>query len=494
MKRHIFAFLAIELSICLLISFGRASVDDKIDEKIRNNVIIVCKTQLLEPPNGFDEFCKENAERKRSELRREIITKLKNIANKDQPSILKALGSASHTQRLWIVNAIMVNLTLADIRKAAKLENVKYIYLGGPNRPGGKRGTKTISTIIKPEKQEPFTTEGKKIPWNLEMIGAAKAWQELKVTGDGIVVAMLDTGVNYNHEDLQKNIWINLEEIPNNKKDDDDNGYVDDYYGYDFFLMTPEIRPNPRRPVYHGSVTSCIVAGDGTGGTITGVAPRAKIMPLKGPSYFAALAYQYALENGADVLNMSFSLAKLGNARGLWRMMSDHAVCAGLVLVSGAGNYQQQLPIPEQIRIPEGIPSVICAGGVDQEMDVPHYCSIGPVEWSSVKFFNDYPLEKGGLMKPDVCGFPQGYPVILPSQPKGYVDPNDKMWGNSFSSPHISGAAALVLSANPELLAWRVKEILEMTAADIGKPGKDPRTGSGLVNAYEAVKNALSER
>ena len=183
---------------------------------------------------------------------------------------------------------------------------------------------------------------------------------------------------------------------------------------------------------------------------------------------------------------MSFSLPNLGNLRGLWRMLSDHATCAGLVLVSGAGNFQQNQRIPVQIRIPEGIPSVICAGGVNENMQVPNFCSLGPVEWASVKFFEDYPMPKG-LIKPDVCGFPgPKYPVI-DWRSDGYIDPNNNIQGNSFSSPHISGCAALVLSVAPEMPAWVVREVLEKTASDIGKKGKDTKYGAGLANAYKAV-------
>ena len=132
---------------------------------------------------------------------------------------------------------------------------------------------------------------------------------------------------------------------------------------------------------------------------------------------------------------------------------------------------------------------MISAGGVNKEGKVPQFCSLGPVEWETVKFYEDHPMPKG-LMKPDVCGFPgPNYPVLA-SADEGYIDPNTRIQGNSFSSPHISGVAALMLSANPELPAWRVKEILEETAKDLGKEGKDNRTGAGLVDAYAAVKAA----
>lgn len=495
MKRIIVFILALFFVIGSLVSIEKMGIEEKIDEEIRMNVIILGKTQFLDTPDGFEKFCRENAGRKRSVLRKEVLAKLKEIANKEQPAVLEILENPKDAKPLWIVNSIIADLSPKEILKVSAHENVKYIYKGQMQTSRWKVN-KTVSTVLEPEERGPFTSEAKKIPWNLEMIGASKTWEDLGVAGDGAVIAMLDQGANYNHEDLKKNIWINTKEIPNNGKDDDENGYVDDYYGYNFMLMTPEVKAvsNPFRPTQHGSVTSCIVAGDGTGGTVTGVAPRAELMQLMGGGYYAAFAYQYALENGADVINMSFSQPGLGNARGFWRMMCDHAVCAGLVSVSGAGNFQMAVPVPVQIRIPEGIPSVICAGGVDKEMEVPKYCSLGPVEWSSVKFYNDYSLEEGGLIKPDVCGFPgPGYPVIQFKENKGYIDPNDRIAGNSFSSPHISGVVALIFSANPELTAWRVKEILEETATDIGEPGKDPRTGAGLANAFKAVQKALAE-
>jgi serine protease AprX len=213
-------------------------------------------------------------------------------------------------------------------------------------------------------------------------------------------------------------------------------------------------------------------------------------MPLMGwgGTYGAARVHEYALENGADAMNMSFSIPNLGHTRGLWRLMSEHATAAGLVLVSGAGNFQR-LRQPVQLRIPEGIPCVIAAGGVDRNMKIPRFVSLGPVEWGSVKFYEDHPMPKG-LIKPDVSGFPgAGYPVLAAT--RGYIDPNLRIRGNSFSGPHVAGTVALMLSANPDLPAWRVKEILEATATDLGPKGKDNDTGAGLLNAFAAVKAAL---
>jgi subtilisin family serine protease len=468
-------------------------IDPRVESKMKSgneqNVILLGTSQLFEGKDGFLTYCKENENRKRSELRVEIIQTLKTIASEEQGTILKALGNPRPSAPLWLVNAISLRLTHEQIQKAASLPEVKYIYPGTRVRMGKPKGK--VDQILQPGKRVPFSLKEKKVPWNLKAIEAPLAWKQTR--GEGIVIAMLDSGVRYTHPDLKDNIWINNDEIPNNGIDEDQNGYIDDLYGYDFGRNSPKVMAAPNnRGLEHGTVTSGIVAGDGTSGTITGVAPRAKIMPLKGGGTHAtALAWQYALENGADIVNMSFSIPNLGTLRGLWRRMADHATCAGLVLVSGAGNFQKSEQIPVQIRIPEGIPSVICAGGINRDHSLPGFVSLGPVEWSSVPFYHDFPLPKG-LIKPDLSAFPgPGYP-ILSSGKTAYIDPNRNIKGNSFSSPHIAGVAALVLSVNPEIPSWKVKWILEKSCEDIGKKGKDTTTGMGLINAVRAV-NAAKE-
>ena len=103
-------------------------------------------------------------------------------------------------------------------------------------------------------------------------------------------------------------------------------------------------------------------------------------MALKGNGIITApLAFQYALENGADIMSMSFSIPNLGNARGLWRMMADHAVAAGLVLAGGAGNFRMSAQIPVQHQSPKDAPSVIAVGGVDSSLSLVTFSSMGPV-------------------------------------------------------------------------------------------------------------------
>jgi len=452
------------------------------------DVLVLAKTQLLADAKAFDVFCKKHAKTPRSKLRKQIVAQLKQIAAAEQPKILKALGNPKNARSLWLINAVVVRLDAAAIAKARAHELVKWVYPAGRVFPMGDAGK--VEEVLEPTARKPFSTDKKTIPWNLKMLHVPEAWKR-GARGDGVVVAMFDAGMNYSHTDLRNNVWINPDEIANNGKDDDGNGFVDDLYGFNFTAGKADVK-NPK--IHHGTLTSSIVAGDGSGGQITGVAPRARLMALiaNGGPYNAARGFQYALEEGADIVNMSFSIPNLGNVRGLWRRMAEHATCAGLVLISGAGNFPKE-PEFKQIRIPEGIPCVICVGGVNRRKGFARFTSQGPVEWGKVKFYEDYP-EDAPLIKPDVAAFPgPGTGLIQPGN-EGYQPENNRFRGNSLSAPHVAGVCALILSVNRDLTPWRVREILETTAEDLGPEGKDAKFGAGLVNADAAVAAAVEAK
>lgn len=484
--------------MCLLFpikGFGISSVSPKLQHRLADYpaypAIILGKTQLIPPQGGLDHFQKSNANRPRSELRAETIARLKGTT-KEQESILQALGNPENVVQLWIVNAIGVTLTRAGVEKVAALPEVAYIYADRAT-PKFEFDGGSVAEVIRPENPKDFSSAGKETAAYLAGIRAERVWEELNVLGDGVVVALYDSGANYRHPDLRNRLWTNPGEVANNGKDDDGNGLVDDLNGFNFAEGTPRVLAGEKQG--HGTWTGGIIAGDGAAGRITGVAPRSRLMLLAGPGSFCNMArvLEYALGEGADVLNMSFSWPNLGQERGLIRRMLEHAVAAGLVPVSGAGNFGtgggNPAPKPVQLRIPEGIPSVIAAGGVTAKGTPSPFASQGPVEWAEIRFYEDFPLPDG-LTKPDVSAFPGPGYALLDHRGEGYILPNRRIGGNSFSGAMVSGVAALMLSAAPELPAWRVKEILEETATPLGGPGKNNRTGAGLVNALEAVRAA----
>ncbi len=448
-----------------------------------STVLVLGREQLLRFPDGFDAAVSEFAGRDRRTLRIETIERLRGIAAEEQSAWLRVTNGSGH--QFWIINALAGRYSQAQINQLSALPNVLHVYEIDDLPPEPTKGP--ISLVVPPIDRGPFSLDGKTVPWNVSRIGADRVWSELGVTGEGIVVAMFDSGVDYGHEELSPNVWTNPGEVPNNGLDDDENGFVDDLYGFNFGRMTPEVRASPSNP--HGTTTSGIVAGSGVGGIQTGIAPRARIMALMASGLASSIqVYEYAVANGADIINMSFSQPGLGDLRAVWRLMAEQATIAGLVSVSGAGNFRQTTRIPVQQRIPEGIPSVISVGGVDSMLTLAPFSSMGPVEWSGVRFYNDYP----SLTKPDVAAFPgPGYPVIH-KDGSGYLDPNNFVRGNSFSGPHASGVAALMLSADPDLPAWEVKRLMEETATEIAPAGKDNRTGAGLINAFRAVEKVVN--
>jgi len=238
---------------------------------------------------------------------------------------------------------------------------------------------------------------------------------------------------------------------------------------------------------------------------VTGVAPRAKIMPLIGNGYFRA--YEYALANGADVLSMSYTWdsQNLGQYRGLVRIAHEHLSAAGVVSVGGAGNYARRRPEGWQIGTPKDIPCVIAAAGVTEDGKISPSSSRGPVSWATVKDFEDS-SKTSPLSKPDVTGCFGGYPMwtkvdtwegaklarlkVVHKDEAGYVLATGPR-GNSFSGPHAAGVAALMLEADPDLTVWDLKRLMESACSDLGDAGRDTTFGAGMLQADKAVEAVL---
>lgn len=166
-----------------------------------------------------------------------------------------------------------------------------------------------------------------------------------------VIVAVIDTGVFVKHEDLAGNLWINDREVPGNGKDDDGNGYIDDIRGWDFGSADSDPTPDEcyRRVSSHGThVAGTIGAVGGNAVGISGVAPKVRIMPLKvalGPKslYFCGImptsnileAVMYAVDNGAKIINLSLGGGYPSKiAEVIYKLASDN----GALVVASAGN------------------------------------------------------------------------------------------------------------------------------------------------------------
>ncbi|AFZ27317.1 subtilisin-like serine protease [Cylindrospermum stagnale PCC 7417] len=277
----------------------------------------------------------------------------------------------------------------------------------------------------------------------VDMVKAPEAWAH-GYTGQGVVVAVIDTGVDYNHEDLRNNIWTNTKEIAGNGIDDDGDGYVDDINGWNFVSNNN----NALDDNGHGTHVSGTIAGENNGIGITGVAYNAKIMPVKvlnesGSGSYSAIAkgIRYAVDHGANVINLSlggsFSNRTLKSA-------VEYASSKGTIVVMAAGNDGASSPgYPARYAYNTGI----AVGAVDQNNNLADFSNRSGSQ------------EIAYVTAPGVD--------VYSSVPNNQYDTYS---GTSMASPHVAGVVALMLSANSSLTESQVRQMIT------GKPGSSTQT------------------
>ncbi|MDF5720177.1 MAG: S8 family serine peptidase [Rhizonema sp. PD37] len=257
-------------------------------------------------------------------------------------------------------------------------------------------------------------------------------------TGKGITVAVLDSGVDYNHADLKDNIWTNPKEISGNGKDDDGDGYIDDVYGWNFVDNNNNVLDTNS----HGTLVSGTIAGENNGFGVTGVAYDAKILPVKvlnndGLGSYNSIAdgIYYAVNHGANVINLS-----LGGDSGndFLRYAIQYASSKGVIVVMAAGNESASTPdYPARYAKNWGI----AVGAVDNNKnitDFSNYAGSDPIDYVTAPGVNVYSTSPGN-----------NYTFYS---------------GTSTATPFISGIVALMLSANPSLTPTQVRDILTSSA------------------------------
>ena len=295
--------------------------------------------------------------------------------------------------------------------------------------------------------------------WGRDLIKAPEVWAK-GLTGDGIVVAIIDSGVDYNHPDLTGNIWSNAGEngvdaIGKNKAsngvDDDGNGFVDDFRGWDFANNDND----PMDDNSHGTHISGLLAAKRDGVGITGTAPTAKIMPLKilnstgvGKITDEINAINYAVANGAKIINVSFGGEQF-NARELSVIRAAEA--KGVVVISAAGNdARPDSDYPAKFANEVGI----AVGAVNRNSLFTDYSNRAGAE------VIDYFVAPGGDGgRADAGDVYSTVPLSQPGVPYRYFA------GTSMGVPHVSGVIALMLQANPSLTPAQIKRILAETAS-----------------------------
>lgn len=286
--------------------------------------------------------------------------------------------------------------------------------------------------------------------WSLAKVRAGEAWTH-GVGSRQVVVAVTDTGVDYNHTDLKDNIWHNSKEIAGNGKDDDGNGYVDDVVGYDFNKndADPMDETSDKNPG-HGSHCAGIMGAVGNNGRgISGMSQALSIMPVRflgadgsGDLMGAAKAIDYAVNNGAQVISASWGAEiKESDAKPVIEAMS-RGNDKGVIFVAAAANSGKNNDTTSFFPTNANLPNVISVAASDNADAKP--------SWSNY-----------GTAKVHVAAPGKDIYSTLPKEKFGNLS------GTSMATPLVSGLVGLILSHNADLKGPEVKAILQASGTKV---------------------------
>ncbi|MBK9051029.1 MAG: S8 family serine peptidase [Chloroflexi bacterium] len=387
--------------------------------------------------------------------RQAVVTQLQDFAAASQAALLRELstqqgqGNVTHFQPLWVINAVIVEGNAAAIATLAARPDVASLSLDAAQQ-------------YLAEPTEVFTsTAPTGFTWGVKQVMAPHAWYGLGVNGTGVVVAIMDTGVDWQHPALAANYRGNQ-------------GGGINHIGH--WYDPVENSPEPIDPHNHGTH----VAGTAVGQLGIGVAPGAQWIGVRMLNSYGQgfpseihLAFQWLLAPAGnpalapDVVNASW-----GSGDGLdttYQADIQMLHAAGIIPVFAAGNSG---PDSGSVGSPASLPDVLAVGASDSRDIVTWFSSRGPS-----------PLTNE--IKPELVAPGGG---ILSSLPGGNYGVNS---GTSMATPHVAGAAALLLSANPQLTRQQVRQLLRSTATPINPPHPNPQSGYGRLDAYALVANQV---
>ncbi len=423
------------------------------------------------------------------------VSALKAMAQEDQAGLLAELetyarqGKVKTITPLWIANAVYCEATTEVINAIANRDEVWFVQWDliptenalalAPNNPS----TDALDGS--------FTVE-----WNVRKVKADSVWLVYGYTGNGVVVGDIDTGCDYTHPDLAGHMWT-------------DPNYP--YHGWNF----EQNNNNPMDAHGHGTHTCGTVAGNGTGGDTTGMAPNARIMTTRTKTSISqpypdtiaentvmnsmqfCVAPPLSPDNHAHLLTMSLGwiIRSWSPRQALWRQCVTNVAAAGLPYFIAAGNEGSSSP-PYNLRCPGNVPSpwhhpAAIPGGVGGSISIgattsadvyASFTSWGPVKWDTIPPYNDYPYPPG-LLKPDISA--PGENITSTRLGGGYT----QMSGTSMATPCAAGVCALMLEKNPTLLPEEVDSIMQMSVLPLGSQPKNNTYGTGRIDAMRCIEN-----
>ena len=368
------------------------------------------------------------------------------VTREEQASLLQSVRPLA-LEELPLLNAMLVTIDPARELDLADLVDgdAPKVRFTQPNMRQHLRGGEGVARELPAADAQPAGTEPGADPlmhrqYHLENTGstngrpgvdikATKAWKQS--TGEGVIVAVADTNIDIDHEDIAPNVWTNAGEIAGNGIDDDGNGYVDDVHGWNFSSGSNRPQDGPYR---HGTHTAGLVAAAmANGHGIAGVAPNAKLMPLAiltrdSTTANAIKAFAYAVDNGANVISNSWGGNTYEPALAeAVRKTTD----AGVSVVVASGNEGRDTSVTGSY--PDNYPGSISVAASNKYDNKPSYSN-----------YSDITVD---LAAP-------GDEIIstLPGNKYGFLS------GTSMAAPIVSGIIALTKARYPHLSRIEIEQ------------------------------------
>ncbi len=305
-------------------------------------------------------------------------------------------------------------------------------------------------------------------------IDAPEVW-DIETGEPNVIIGIPDDGADYSHPDLVDNIWINENEIPDNGIDDDENGYIDDVRGWSFC----DNDNNVADEWGHGTQCAGIagaVSNNGIG--IAGVSWNCKIMLAQiydadsgGTKSGIASAIKYIVDNGANIISMSFGFYSGSN---LIRDAVNYAYDNGIFLCAGSGNDGKSNKL-----YPAAYDNVTAIGATDHNDNRMNVYSENWEMWIISNYGEWVDVAAPGQ---NIYSTIPTYHVVMNDY--GFNQIYESNHGTSFASPHVAGIAALLLSQDPTLTNDEVRKIIR---ANVDPYDSEYYIGTGRVNAFKAL-------
>ena len=489
----------------------------------------------------------KQVETMKAEQRREfVINELSRFSSASQADLLKTLNEGAkanivkNLNSFWIFNGVSCITNREMIYALSERKDIAYIESDELRNMLPEASLEMKKQNFKVENPQTIQTNrdgATSIAWNVTQVHADQVWSRYNINGSGVVIAVIDTGVDYYHPDIANHMWNGGTDYPN--------------HGYDFVNSDND----PIDDNGHGSHCAGTVAGYGTSGIQTGMAPGATIMALKvlsaegsGSTTNITSAMTFAIEHGADAVSMSLGGHGLVNnpsaLSGTERDAMVTMLNAGVVALVAAGNEGEYYnnhhtqpnsttggasttyyTIPYNIgnagncpapwrnpaqTLDGGHTAVITIGASNRNDRKATFSSFGPCSWQKSTLYSnnydDYHYDENdatliGLIKPDIIvpgtditSMYYKYNNTAYSEDADYTQKYVAECGTSMATPGAAGITALIIQAWKEThkglkpTPAQIDEILETTALPVDfRDTKNNTTGAGRADAKAAV-------